>query len=228
MNSALQQTMFRYYAERAPEYEEIYTLGRGPASISDPNLYTFEVQVLSKIVRKICNAGAVLDIGCGTAFWLPQYGTQCDRIVLLDQSESMLREAEAKITDLKIEHRSTTVLGDFFSHDFKGDAFDIALIGFVLSHLDHEGENQFFGKLRAITKPHGRFLFLDSVWSTRRAKSRAKRGVQERRLNDGRSFRIYKKYFSVADIRIMEARYDFSANIEHFGEVFLAVSGSFL
>ena len=37
MDENLKQSMFAYYEERAPEYEEIYTLGKGPASISDPD-----------------------------------------------------------------------------------------------------------------------------------------------------------------------------------------------
>ena len=34
MDPDLKESMFRYYDERAAEYEEIYLLGKGPASIS--------------------------------------------------------------------------------------------------------------------------------------------------------------------------------------------------
>jgi len=40
----------------------------------------------------------------------------------------------------------------------------------------------------------GRFLILDSAWSTERAKFNAREERQPRRLNDGTAFEIYKRY----------------------------------
>ena len=71
------------------------------------------------------------------------------------------------------------------------------------------------------------FIFLDSVWSDERAKTRQKAGMQERFLNDGRRFEIYKRYFDREDILYMEEKHDLTLEVLHYGRVFLAVLGRF-
>ena len=126
-----------------------------------------------------------------------------------------------------LKSQTSIVLSDIFDQELGRASFDSALIGFFLSHLTDMQERVFFAKLRSILKPTGRFLILDSVWSEERAKTRQKQGIQERFLNDGRRFEIYKKYLDQDDIILMEKKHDLNANIEHLGRVFLAVSGTF-
>lgn len=40
--------------------------------------------------------GRLLDLACGTAYWLPHYAANCPRITLFDQSDRMLAEARAE------------------------------------------------------------------------------------------------------------------------------------
>jgi hypothetical protein len=67
MTTDIQQKMMENYSERAGEYDEIYFPGKGPTSISDPNAYTSEAQVLSPVVCEGCS-GDLMDMACGTAF----------------------------------------------------------------------------------------------------------------------------------------------------------------
>jgi len=85
--------MLAYYNERAPEYEEAYTLGTGTASITEPD----------QIVR-----GRIVDLACGTAFWLPHYAQHCRHMTLFDQSDNMLAEAREKATRL-VERRAREI-----------------------------------------------------------------------------------------------------------------------
>ena len=85
MNPDLRESTFRYYDERAPEYDEIYTLGKGSTSISDPSAYIGEVGILSGLVARFCQ-GRLLDLPCGTGFWLPHYAARCVSTTMLDQS----------------------------------------------------------------------------------------------------------------------------------------------
>jgi hypothetical protein len=50
---------------------------------------------------------------------------------------------------------------------------------------------------------------------------------QERALNDGTRFEIYKRYIDRHDIGGWAHRYGASISVEHFGNAFVAVSGSF-
>src|SRR4029077_13941939 len=101
MDSELRQRMLSYYNERAPDYEEAYTLGTGTASIPDPEVFKAEARVLEDIVAGVLH-GRLLDLACGTAYWLPHYAANCPRITLFDQSDRMLAEARMKASRLGI------------------------------------------------------------------------------------------------------------------------------
>lgn len=218
--------MLAYYDERAPEYEEAYTLGTGTASIPDPEVFKAEARVLAGIVGQTAH-GRIMDLACGTAYWLPHYAPSCSRITLFDQSERMLTEARAKANRLGIVDRCTFVPGDFFEHDFEQNAYDTALVGFFLSHLTEAQERLLFDALRTMLDSSGRFLILDSAWSPERSKFNVKVERQPRRLNDGTTFEIYKRYCDRDDISRWARQYDAKLSIEHFGPAFYAVSGTF-
>ena len=132
MNKAdptLEQSSLTYYEERAQEYDELYILGKRPSLIPDPELYRGEVKVLTDIAGKI-SGGDLLDLACGTAFWLPYYAAACRGITLFDQSEAMLAEAEKKVIHQGVQDKTRFITGKFFNHDFQGDSFDVVLIGF--------------------------------------------------------------------------------------------------
>jgi len=226
MDFDLRRRMLDYYNERAPEYEEAYTLGTGTASIPDPEVFRTEAMSLSGIVRAFAH-GHLIDLACGTAYWLPHYADSCVQITLFDQSEKMLEEGRTKVADLGITDRCIVLQGDFFEYEFGRQAYDCALVGFFLSHLTEAQESLLFAALRHMLQSSGRFLILDSAWSTERARFNAKVERQQRRLNDGTEFEIYKRYCDRADIAEWAAKYDATVHVEHFGTAFYAVSGRF-
>lgn len=226
MDSELRQRMLAYYNERAPDYEEAYTRGTGTASISDPEVFKAEARVLEDIVARVVH-GCLVDLACGTAYWLPRYAANCSRITLFDQSDRMLAQARAKASCLGILARCDFVLGDFFGHDFPRHSYDMALVGFFLSHLTEYQERVLFDMLRTLLDSDGRFLILDSAWSPERARFNSKVERQPRQLNDGTRFEIYKRYCDRNDISRWEQEHDVTLRVEHFGPAFYAVSGVF-
>ena len=100
MDQGLRNRMLAYYNERASEYEEAYTLGTGTASIADPTVFTTEIGILKGIVRRF-GCGHLLDLACGTGFWLPHYIANCVNVTLFDQSERMLMECALKVGRLE-------------------------------------------------------------------------------------------------------------------------------
>lgn len=226
MDSDRRQSMLRYYDERASEYEEAYVLGTGTASIPDPKVFQAEAALLAGIVERFAY-GRLIDLACGTGYWLPHYAERCSSITLFDQSERMLNECKRKIAALGISDRCSLVCGDFFDHQFDRSSYDCALIGFLLSHLTEPQERVVFDTLESMLDTSGRFLIFDSAWSTERARFNAKAERQTRRLNDGSCFEVYKRYFGIDDISAWAKRYGLTISIEHFGTAFFAVSGSF-
>ena len=217
--------MLAYYDERASEYEEAYTLGTGTSSIQDPGVFTSEARILSAIVGQRLS-GRVIDVACGTGFWLPHYAGACSHITLFDQSEKMLGECRKKIDAGGLTERCVLLQGDVFEHRFPTGSYDCALVGFLLSHLTEAQERLLFSALTRMLVPSGRFLILESAWSPERAKVNVKADRQERRLNDGTAFEIYKRYFDRDDVLEWQRRHDVSLEVEHFGAAFVAVSGT--
>jgi hypothetical protein len=117
------------------------------------------------------------------------------------------------------------IRADFFEYDFTKSSFDSCLVGFFMSHLSIASEQLFFNKVRYILKPNAHFMLIDSAWSEIRKKYREKEGMQERVLNDGRKFTIYKRYFNKDDISRLFKKYSIKLESIYVGDVFLAAIG---
>jgi len=225
MSDDLTGSMFDYYAQRAPEFDDVY-LGGGPASISDPQAYRDEVDILARIVERTCQ-GDLLDLACGTAFWLPYYASRCSHITLFDQSQEMLAVARDRAASAGATDRTTTITGDALAYDFGEDRFDTALAAFLISHFTVGQEALLFDRLKTALKAAGQILILDSVWNDARAQSRSKKGPQTRTLADGRAFEIYKKYFDRDDLAALATDHGVDVSVEHFGKVYFAARVTF-
>ena len=223
MDSRLKQSMNEYYDERAAEFDEIYTLGKPPGSVKDPELYMEEARALATIVRSHCH-GNLLDLPCGTGYWLQFYAANCSEITLVDQSENMLRESREKAREHDAEPITRFIRGDALEVQLEDRSFDSVLVGFFLSHVTDRQMALFFRNLRNMLKPAGRVLILDSIWSPFR-RSRPKEGTTNRRLNDGRQYEIYKRYFETADLDRMSKSYEMDFSLLHEGELYIGFTG---
>lgn len=222
MDDKLKQEMMSYYEERALEYDGVYS-GKNPATL-DPAIYKKDVAVISQMVS-LFGKGHVIDIGCGTGFWLPYYARNCSHITLIDQSEKMLLECKSKADKLGIQNKCHFVQGDFFGIMLESSEFDSTIVGFFISHLSLELEQIFFAKLKKILKPNAQLMFIDSVWNRKRQHFSKKEGFQKRLLNNGRTFTIYKRYFSKYDIESLSEKYLFKLKFSYMGDAFLATIG---
>lgn len=226
MDSQLRDSMFRYYDERASEYEEAYVLGAGTASIPDPDVFRREASLLTGVVERVAH-GRIVDLACGTAYWLPYYAARCSSITLIDQSSRMLDEGRRKVAALGATERTSVVQGDVLDYAYDQRAYDFALVGFLVSHLTDPQEQRLFGLLRSMLDAGGQFLILDSAYSPERARFNAQIERQARHLNDGTRFEVYKRYLDRQDVAGWATQYGAAVSVEHFGTAFVAVSGHF-
>ncbi|UCG91785.1 MAG: class I SAM-dependent methyltransferase [candidate division WOR-3 bacterium] len=214
--------MSSYYEARAQEYDEFY-IGKSPA-IPRPESYTRDVEKIGEMVKSF-GRGHVIDIACGTGFWLRYYARNCSRITLFDYSEKMLAVCKKRVDDLCLEDKCSFVRGDFFEYTFGERSFDSTLVGFFICHLSPQQEERFFLKVNKFLRPHGQFMIIDSCWSHERAHYRNKEGIQERTLNDGRTFTIYKRYFDESDIKEIFNKYALKLEALYMGNVFFGAVG---
>lgn len=224
MDPRLRQSMNEYYNERAAEFDEIYTLGKPPGTATNPELYMEEARSLGNLVREHCR-GSILDIPCGTGYWLQFYAPNSSAITLVDQSKNMLDEGREKAREHGVEPITRFMESDALEVSFEDRSFDSVLVGFFLSHVTDRQMDLFFHRLRNALKPGGRVLILDSNW-TRYRGSRSKEGTTVRTLNDGRQFEIYKRYFERADFERLSESCEMDFTVQYEGKLYLGVTGT--
>ena len=219
----IQQETFSYYNERAPEHDLVY-MGKGPAIRQHADEYTKDVAKIKEMASHF-GSGRAIDIACGTGFWSPYYAPNCNHVTFLDQSVAALSECKKRIAALELSDKPRFIQGDLFDVNLPVSSFDCALIGFLLSHLIPELEERLFDRLSKIFKPSAQLMLIDSAWSEKREKHRQRSGIEERSLEDGRKFRVYKKYFEKSGIDRMFGKFHFSINDIYFGSMLFAVIG---
>jgi SAM-dependent methyltransferase len=220
------QELFEYYNERAPEYEAFYA-GEFPTGPRSPELYKADTKAIQTLLPHYVK-DKCLDIACGTGFWLPCYHHNCSAITLIDQSEGVLEEARKKIERLRIKGKTNVFQGDVFKDIPANHTYNSALVGFLVSHFKDEELDSFLSIVRSALAPGGRFIIIDSVWGEEaRTQHRDQNGMAARRLYDGRTFHIYKRYFTRDELGSIATRNGLALDIIYWGQVFFLAAGQF-
>jgi SAM-dependent methyltransferase len=226
MNNQSNEELFTYYNERATEYEAFYA-GQFPTGPRSPELYKADTRAIQQLLPHYVK-GICLDIACGTGFWLPCYHHNCSAITLIDQSEGVLAECCKKIEALGIKEKTSVITGDVFRDIPLNQSYDTALAGFLASHFKDEELTDFFDILKGALTPGGRFIIIDSVWGPEaKAHHRDQNGMATRRLYDGRTFHIYKRYFTREELDGLAEVNGFKLEIAYWGDVFFMGAGQF-
>jgi SAM-dependent methyltransferase len=166
-----------YYDKRAPEYDEWY-YGQGQFAGRDRPGWTEELAALEAALRSLPPA-RTLDVACGTGFltrWLP------GEITGIDQSEAMLAEARARLPGLGLVEAD--VLDGL---PFEDGAFERVVTGHFYGHLEPAVRERFLADARRVA---GELVVVDSAGEGEE--------WQERTLNDGTRWRVYKRWFTAA------------------------------
>ena len=174
--------MKAYYDRRAPEYDEWY-LGSGRFAGRDRPGWDEEIEALRRTLEALPPA-RTLDVACGTGFLTRHLP---GAIVGLDQSESMLEEARRQAPN------ATYVPGDALSLPFEDGSFERVFTGHFYGHLEKPERDAFLREARRVAPE---LLVVDSAIQ--------QPGVdeewQERILNDGTRWEVYKRYFAPEEL----------------------------
>jgi demethylmenaquinone methyltransferase/2-methoxy-6-polyprenyl-1,4-benzoquinol methylase len=166
-----------YYDARAPEYDEWYR-GLGRFDELDRPQWDADVRELERTVAAL-PAKRTLDVACGTGFLTRHLRGE---VVGLDQSERMLAVAREQAPHAEL------VRGDALALPFDDGSFDRVFTGHFYGHLEEREREQFLAEARRLA---AELVVVDSI-------TRSDRGteeVQERILNDGSRWTVYKRYF---------------------------------
>jgi ubiquinone/menaquinone biosynthesis C-methylase UbiE len=167
-----------YYDARAPEYDEWYE-GSGRFAERERPAWHEVVHALAETLRGL-PAARTLDVACGTAYatrWLP------GEITGLDQSARMLALAARRLPRARFVH------GDALRLPFPDRAFERVTAMHFYGHLEGGDRERFVREARRVG---GELVVVDSAL---REDVQAEEW-QERVLNDGSRWTVYKRYFT--------------------------------
>lgn len=184
MNDVLSEQK-RYYAERAPEYED-WWWRRGRYELEPDALVRWRADVAEATARleALAPRGSVLELAAGTGIWTRQLVRLADRVVAVDANPETLA-----LNTAEAEH----VVADVFAWRAE-ERFDLVFFSFWLSHVPEARFDEFWETVRAALKPDGRVFLVDSGAGDKAHTGTDQEGERETRsLADGRSFRIVKR-----------------------------------
>lgn len=222
----LDQEMRRYYAQRAPEYDDWYDRrGRYDDPATNAGWHA-EVARLGQVADGF-GAGRLLDIACGTGRWTVRFATnpRVTSVTAFDQAPEMLEQTRARLAAAGRE--VTLAQGDAYALPFAAGAFNSCFFGFFLSHVPAARLPDFFGEVRRVLRPGGALLLFDSALPAGAADG-ATVQVQERPLKDGSRHRVLKVYYTPESLRaaLMLAATSESIATETTGRYFVAGRGT--
>jgi demethylmenaquinone methyltransferase/2-methoxy-6-polyprenyl-1,4-benzoquinol methylase len=167
-----------YYDSRAPEYDEWY-LGSGRFAERDRPGWDQEIEALRRTLEAL-PAAKTLDVACGTGFLTRHLPGE---IVGLDQSESMLDEARRQAP------HATYVQSDALVLPFEDGSFGRVFTGHFYGHLDEPEREAFLDEARRVAPE---LVVVDSAIQP----DVPVEEWQERILNDGTRWEVFKRYFA--------------------------------
>jgi ubiquinone/menaquinone biosynthesis C-methylase UbiE len=174
--------MKEYYDNRAAEYDDWY-LGRGLFAERERPQWDAEVKRLTEVVAELPPA-RTLDVACGTGFLTRHLPGD---VLALDQSERMLERTAAQAPN------ATVVLGDGLELPFADKSFDRVFTGHFYGHLGDPERSRFLAEAARVADE---LVVVDSS----RAAADVDETVQERVLNDGSRWEVYKRWFTGAGL----------------------------
>ena len=175
----------RYYAARAPEYDDWwYRRGRYVLDGERERRWLEDVAQAEQRLRDFAPTGEVLELAAGTGIWTRKLVPLADRVVAVDaNAETLALNTPA----------AELVQADVFSWRPE-ERFDLVFFSFWHSHVPDERLDEFWALVRSLLKPGGRVFLVDNNVGDRAHTGTDRRdGEETRTVADGRAFRIVKR-----------------------------------
>jgi ubiquinone/menaquinone biosynthesis C-methylase UbiE len=167
-----------YYDRRAFEYDD-WWLGRGRFADRERPGWDEEVDVLGGLIASL-PPKRTLDVACGTGFLTRHLRGD---VVALDQSDRMLEVAREQAPQAHF------VQGDALTLPFEDGAFERVFTSYFYCHLEQEERARFLAEARRVAPE---LVVVASMPGAGDALER----YEERILNDGSSWTVFKRVFS--------------------------------
>jgi demethylmenaquinone methyltransferase/2-methoxy-6-polyprenyl-1,4-benzoquinol methylase len=209
-----------YYRARAAEYDEWwFRRGRYDRGADVNALWFADAAEVERAFDSLSLRGRILELAGGTGIWSQKLLRYADELTILDTSAEVLAINEARLRSERVRY----IQADVF--DWRpSERFDVVFFGFWLSHVPESKFAAFWELVRASLAPQGRVFFIDSQrepTSTASDQPLSDTNVTVRRLNDGRTFAIYKVFYDPLELKRRLARLGWNATVRTTSRYFL-------
>jgi SAM-dependent methyltransferase len=203
VDEELLEGQLAYYRARAGEYDEWFLRkGRHDRGPEWNRRWFSEIEEVRRELDRFRPTGPVLELACGTGLWTVELARHVASVTAVDASPKVLEINRARLRAAGREVRVRYVGADLFDW-CPDDAYDAVFFGFWLSHVPPGRFVAFWDLVRSALRPGGSAFFVDSLGAeTPDEKGRRARDPEghttQRRLNDGREFKIVKIFYNPA------------------------------
>jgi 2-polyprenyl-3-methyl-5-hydroxy-6-metoxy-1,4-benzoquinol methylase len=176
-----------YYRQRADEYDV--------TAYGDLQAGRLRIE---RLVAEVGPSGRVLEIACGTGLWTEALAGAADTVLAIDAAPEAVAIARERVRSANV----TFEVADVFSWTTE-DRFDEVFFSAWLSHVPMGRFDAFWGILGRLLADDGRVVFIDEHVDAS-AKETYVPGageLVERRLRDGRTFRVVKNFVEPRALR---------------------------
>jgi SAM-dependent methyltransferase len=182
----------RYYAERAPEYDDWwYRHGRYELEPDALARWRADVAEAEAALEAFAPRGRVLELAAGTGIWTRKLVRLAERVVAVDANAETLA---LNTTDAELLRADVFEWGP-------AERFDLVFFSFWLSHVPDERFDEFWGLVRDALERDGRVFLVDSgAGDTAHTGTDQADWEETRSLADGRTFRIVKRRWTPQEL----------------------------
>jgi SAM-dependent methyltransferase len=193
------QDQIDYYRARAGEYDEWWfrsgRYDRGPGFNTRWQAEAATVEVALEAWLSTRRPRTLLELACGTGLFTRHLAPRVPRITAVDASPEVLALNRGRVAAANVEY----IQADLFSWR-PAVQYDAVFFSFWLSHVPDSLFAAFWGSVANALGPGGAVYLIDSAFDP---SSTAKdhvlpepdAGIVTRKLNDGREFRIVKRFW---------------------------------
>jgi demethylmenaquinone methyltransferase/2-methoxy-6-polyprenyl-1,4-benzoquinol methylase len=173
----------------------------------------------------------VLELACGTGIWTRLLAQRVERVTAVDSAPEMLALNRKRLRGAGHRADIEYVRADLFSWRPSPASYDVCFFAFWLSHVPESRFAQFWELVTGALRPGGRVFFIDSGRneSSTASDHRLPENDEEtmrRRLDDGREFLIFKRFYEPRRLEHRLAELGFEVQVRRTGEFFLYGAGA--
>ena len=184
--SELLETQKRYYAARAPEYDDWwYRRGRYAVDPETERGWNDDIAEVERALDAFDVRGDVVELAAGTGIWTHRLARGAARVVALDANPEVLA-----LNTAPAEKRVVDVFG--WQPD---ERYDVCFFSFWHSHVPDDRLDDFWRTVGAALKPGGRVFLVDNGAGDAAHASRKTSRTETRTVADGREFEIVKRWW---------------------------------